>query len=104
MRCRFVGRVSLHLQVEELPLPHCNEFWGPAKERVSAFDKLKLFSVTGGVPRYLEEIVPMDSAEDNIRRLCFRPEGILFREFDQIFSGLFDRREPAYREPGVAEP
>ena len=94
----FVGRVSLHLQVDELPLPHCNAFWGAARERVSAFDKLKVFSVTGGVPRYLEEIVAKDSAEENIRRLCFRPEGLLFREFDQIFSELFDRRGPAYRD------
>ena len=94
----FVGRVSLHLQVDELPLPHCNEFWGTAKDRVSAFDKLKMLAVTGGVPRYLEELVAADSVEDNIRRLCFRPEGILFREFDQIFSELFDRRGPAYGE------
>jgi hypothetical protein len=65
---------------------------------VSAFDKLKVFSVTGGVPRYLEEIVVKDSAEENVRRLCFRPEGLLFREFDQIFSELFDRRGPAYRD------
>jgi uncharacterized protein len=90
----FVGRVSLHLQVDELPLPHCNEFWGTAKDRISAFDKLKMLSVTGGVPRYLEELIETDSVEDNIRRMCFRPEGILFREFDQIFSELFDRRGP----------
>jgi AAA+ ATPase superfamily predicted ATPase len=92
----FVGRVSLHLQVDELPLPQCNEFWGTAKDRVSAFDKLKLLAVTGGVPRYLEELIATDSVEDNIRRLCFRPEGLLFREFDQIFSELFDRRGPTY--------
>jgi hypothetical protein len=94
----FVGRVSLHLQVDELPLPHCNEFWGTAKSRISAFDKLKVLAVTGGVPRYLEEIVLKESAEENVRRLCFRPEGLLFREFDQIFSELFDRRGPAYRD------
>jgi len=93
----FVGRVSLHLQVDELPMRHCNAFWGKAQSRVSSFDKLKVFSVTGGVPRYLEEIVVRDSAEENINRLCFRPEGLLFREFDQIFSDLFDRRGPAYR-------
>jgi len=29
--------------------------------------------------------------------LCFRPEGLLYREFEQIFSDLFDRRGPAYR-------
>ncbi len=93
----FVGRVSLHLRVEELPLPNCDHFWGKGSTGISFFDKLKVLSVTGGVPRYLEEIVVKDSAEENIKRLCFSPEGLLFREFDQIFSDLFDRRGPIYK-------
>jgi len=93
----FVGRVSLHLHVDELSMPDCNAFWGSTTDRVSSFDKLKVLGVTGGVPRYLEEIIVRNSAEENIHRLCFRPEGLLFREFDQIFSDLFDRRGPAYR-------
>ena len=93
----FVGRVSLHVRVEELPMPDCDHFWGAARARTSFYDKLKMISVTGGVPRYLEEIVAKHSAEENIRRLCFSPEGLLFREFDQIFSDLFDRRGPIYQ-------
>jgi AAA+ ATPase superfamily predicted ATPase len=92
----FVGRVSLHLRVEELSLPNCDTFWGKARKRVSFFDKLKMLSVTGGVPKYLEEIIVKDSAEENIKHLCFSPEGLLFREFDQIFSDLFDKRGPIY--------
>ncbi|MDP6354223.1 MAG: AAA family ATPase [Planctomycetota bacterium] len=94
----FVGRVSKHLRVEELSMPHCNHFWGAARDRISFYDKLKVISVTGAVPRYLEEIVVKRSAEENIRRLCFSPEGLLFREFDQIFSDLFDQRGPIYQE------
>ena len=94
----FVGRVSLSLRVDELPLNDCNAFWGGVGERISAYDKLKLLAVTGGVPRYLEEIVAGESADENLRRLCFTPEGLLFREFDQIFSALFDRRASIYRD------
>ena len=48
-----------------------------------------LLSVTGGVPRYLEEIDPALSAEENIRRLFFTPHGKLFKEFDDMFSSVF---------------
>jgi hypothetical protein len=59
---------------------------------------LKVLSVTGGVPRYLEEIRPSLSAEENIRRLCFTKEGFLFNEFDQIFHDMFSQRSATYRE------
>jgi len=88
----FLGRISVKLEIKELPLPDCNEFWSDQKERVSAYEKLKVLGVTGGVPKYLEEILPGEPAENNINRLCFRPEGLLFREYDQIFSDLFSKR------------
>ena len=33
---------------------------------------VKVLAVTGGVPRYLEEINPKLTAEENIYRLCYR--------------------------------
>ena len=51
----FMGRVSLSLELRELPLPKCNEFFrevgGSAGKRMSALDKARLLSVMGGVPR-----------------------------------------------------
>ncbi len=93
----FVGRVSLSMRLEELPADQCVKFWGSARSRVSPMDVLETLAATGGVPRYLEEIIPQRSADENIRQLCFTPEGLLFREFDQIFAALFDRRAPVYR-------
>ena len=83
--------------LEELSLYECNEFWNAERGRVSAFDKLKVLSVIGGVPRYLEEILPTQSAETNIQRLCFRKEGFLFSEFERIFSDLFSKRSAIYK-------
>jgi AAA+ ATPase superfamily predicted ATPase len=93
----FMGRISLDIILEELPLHECNEFWNAEQERVSAFDKLKVLSVVGGVPRYLEEILPNQSAEANIQRICFQKEGFLFSEFDRIFSDLFSTRSTIYK-------
>ena len=91
----FVGRCSLTLTIEPLALPHCNAFW--KSRRVSGAEKLKMLAVTGGVPRYLEELDPSHSAEHNVHRLCFEPGGMLFREAEQIFHDVFDRRADNYR-------
>ena len=51
-----------------------------------------VLSVTGGVPRYLEEIDPGATAEENLRRLCFRPKGVLREDFDEMFSDVITRQ------------
>ncbi|MFH1843080.1 MAG: ATP-binding protein [bacterium] len=94
----FVGRTSWDLILDELPLTSCDFFWGKNRHRIEVGEKLTVLSVTGGVPRYLEEIDPGLSADENIRHLCFRPEGMLFREFDQIFSDIFGKHTARYRE------
>ena len=94
----FLGRVSYTLTLEELLLNDCAQFWGDTPNNISAYEKFKLLSVTGGVPRYLEEINPAADAEENIASLCFRKGGILVDEFEHIFSNMFQRRTPLYRE------
>ena len=94
----FVGRDSWDIILEGLPLCECNLFWRSARKRIDSSEKLDVLSVTGGVPKYLEEIDPGVTAEENILRLCFRKQGILFREFEQIFSDVFGKRADNYRE------
>jgi hypothetical protein len=94
----FLGRVSLDFTLPELPLATCDLFWGKHRDRIAPYEKLRLLSVTGGVPRYLEEMDPALSADTNIERMCFTPEGLLFQEFDLIFHDLFSRRDAVYRE------
>lgn len=94
----FLGRISLKFLLGELPLYQCNQFWGKYGKRISSFDKFKFLSITGGVPRYLEELHPNQSAEENIRRLCFQKEGFLFEEFTHIFSDIFGRRSETYEK------
>lgn len=93
----FMGRISLELTLEELPLSVCNLFWGERAPLISAYDKFKILSVTG-VPRYLEEIDPTLTAEETIHNLCFRPGGLLVEEFDRIFSDLFSKRSSRYKQ------
>lgn len=50
--------------------------------------------MTGGVPWYIEQINPAISISENIRRLCFRPDGLFVDEFKYIFHDLFGKRLP----------
>lgn len=93
----FLGRISFDMVLEELPLHICNQFWGTNKDYISSYEKFKTLSVTGGVPRYLEEIDPDLSAEENIHRLAFQKGSILFKEFERIFSDLFSKRTEKYK-------
>lgn len=94
----FMGRISLELTLDELPLPVCNLFWRKKRNLISSYEKFKVLSVTGGVPRYLEEIDPDVSAEENIYNLAFRKGGLLVEEFDRIFSDLFSTRFLRYKQ------
>ena len=52
-----------------------------------------MLSVTGGIPRYLEEIDPALSAVENIRRLCFLPESVLRVDFDEMFRDVITHEQ-----------
>ncbi len=86
----FVGRISLDLTLQELPISECRAFWGRKADRTSTRELLDVLSVTGGVPKYLAEIDPSQSADDNIRRLCFDADGYLYNDFNRIFDDVFD--------------
>ena len=92
----YVGRISLTLKLQEMTLFDANQFW-LGNELIDETEKLKILCVTGGIPRYLEEIDPKQTAEQNIKRLCFTPEGVLFSEFDKIFKDIFQKRAEAYK-------
>lgn len=86
----FVGRPSLNLVVPELSIAECASFWKQGGTRVSSKDIVDILSIVGGVPRYLENIDPTVSADDNVRRLCYTSGGLLVDEFDEVFNDALD--------------
>ena len=88
----FVGRDSLDLELKELSPSESIRLLGHAGERMSVREKLDVLSVIGGVPKYLEEFRPELSIDENVRQMCFTPRGLLFREFEDAFSGVFGRK------------
>lgn len=94
----FFGRVSLYLELTELSIPKCKELLNLQGFKGSDLDFFKILCVTGGVPWYLEQIQTYQSADENIKRLCFEKNGLLVHEFDRIFNDLFSSRGEIYKK------
>ena len=92
------GRFSRDYVLPELSLSECAEFWDRKRTRIDDREIFDVLSVTGGVPRYLEEIDPGLSADENIRRLCFQASGELYKDFDAIFDPELDPVVPLKRQ------
>ncbi len=94
----FFGRVSLYLELRELSIPQSREFLKVQGFKGSEIDFFKILSVTGGIPWYLEQIQSFQSADENIKRLCFEKNGLLIHEFERIFNDLFSSRGEIYKK------
>jgi hypothetical protein len=82
----------------ELSIPQCRELLQLQGFKGSDLDFFKILSVTGGIPWYLEQIQTHETADENIRRLCFEKNGLLVHEFDRIFNDLFSSRGEIYKK------
>jgi hypothetical protein len=47
----------------------------------------------GGIPHYLAQVRPDESAAQNIDRLCFSRDGLLKSEFGDLYASLFERAD-----------
>jgi len=94
----FVGRISLVIHLKPLSLQESVCFLRKKGFSGSIYEVLKILSVTGGIPWYLELIDPKENADQNIYELCFEPASQLINEFQTIFHDLFERKGELYRK------
>jgi len=57
------------------------------------YSQLQLYMAMGGVPHYLRNINPGESAAQIIDRLCFAKDGALKNEFNNLYKSLFANSE-----------
>lgn len=50
---------------------------------------LEIYMILGGIPFYLQQFIKNKSIAENINRICFMEDGILYHEFDRLFKSLF---------------
>lgn len=87
------NRVTQTILLEPLTLLETKRYLH--SKNVSYLNKqiLEVYLACGGIPYYLDHIDSKLSVPQNIDKLCFTAKGLLYKEFEQLFSSLFDQSE-----------
>lgn len=94
----FFGRISLQINLPPFSLSESYQFLKSIDVQASHYDIFKALSIMGGIPWYLENIQAEDTIDENIKRICFMPNGLLTNEFNLIFHDLFDKKGTVYKD------
>ncbi|MGK0365008.1 MAG: AAA+ ATPase superfamily predicted ATPase [Saprospiraceae bacterium] len=87
------NRVTERVRIEPFNLQETEEMLLVKNGIFDRYQIVELYMVTGGIPYYLDAIIPNKSAAQNIEELCFRKGGLLAREFPHLFRSLFKNAE-----------
>jgi predicted AAA+ superfamily ATPase len=87
------NRLTKTMLLEPFTLKQTADYLKSRHITVSQQKVLELYMVMGGIPYYLKAIERGVSAVQAINDLCFNKNGLLFNEFDKLFSSLFDAAE-----------
>ena len=87
------NRITHRIQLEPFTLLETKLFLHSYGIKLDHQQVLMLYMATGGVPYYLADLEKGMSAAQLIEKLAFTKNGILFDEFNNLFSSLFDNSE-----------
>lgn len=87
------NRITQKIQLMPFTLKETNLFLSTKGIHLNHKQITQIYMVTGGVPYYLLSIEKGLSATQIIERLAFKQNSLLFKEFDNLFSSLFQESE-----------
>lgn len=87
------NRVTRRLRVEPFSLGDAEELLQSRGVTLGRYQTVELFMALGGVPHYLAQVRPGESAAQNIDRLCFARDGLLRTEFTDLYASLFEQAQ-----------
>ena len=83
------NRLTKTILLRPFTLLEAKAYLADRKIKLNEKQILEFYMVFGGVPYYLKQIEKGLSAVQNVNRICFQKNGILYNEFDKLFSSLF---------------
>ncbi len=87
------NRITHQIELMPLTLNESKKFLSKKGIKLNNDQVLKLYMAMGGIPLYLDQIQKDLSADQNIDILCFTKRGLLFNEFNKLFSSLFEQQD-----------
>ncbi|KYP16179.1 ATP-binding protein [Flavihumibacter sp. CACIAM 22H1] len=94
------NRVTQTIRLLPFTLSETDAYLNYKGIQLDQYQTLQVYMAMGGIPYYLQHIVPGESAAQIIDRLCFTRNGPLRNEFKNLFESLFthsDQHEKVIR-------
>lgn len=87
------NRITRRLQLQPFTLQETEQYLQSRNIYLHRYQLVQLYMALGGIPHYLKEIEPGQSAAQQIDRICFTPSGLLRDEFQRLYPALFTHSE-----------
>lgn len=87
------NRITRKIHLKPFSLSQTRDYLLSNSVRLNEKQITEIYMVTGGVPYYLNQVEKGKSANQVIAKLAFHQDALLLKEFDNLFSSLFDNAE-----------
>jgi uncharacterized protein len=84
------NRITRRIYLKPFTLAETERYFKSRNIKLNRYHILQIFMAMGGIPHYLKEVEGGKSATQNIDAICFSEAGILYNEFSNLFTSLFD--------------
>ena len=91
------NRLTASIRLRPFTIDEAAEFLAHRSLKINRAQVLDLYLVMGGIPFYLKAVEKGLSAAQNIDQLCFTANGLLYEEFDRLYSSLFKNSEASIK-------
>ncbi len=87
------NRVTQRVKLSPFNLHESELFLNSKGIKLPRYQLLEIYMVMGGVPFYLNEVEKGQSATQAINTICFKPNGLLYDEYAQLYFAIFKNAE-----------
>ncbi|SJZ62643.1 AAA family ATPase [Sediminibacterium ginsengisoli] len=87
------NRISQKLHLMPFTLAETEAYLQSRHVNLDRYQILQIYMAIGGIPQYLKNIKPGQSAVNAINELCFTKNGLLRGEFSNLYQSLFDKAD-----------
>ncbi|MBK7524642.1 MAG: ATP-binding protein [Saprospiraceae bacterium] len=87
------NRISEKMQILPFTLSETKLFLNEKGIKWSMYDIAQLYMTMGGIPYYLDAVRKGESVVQCIDRLCFQKTGLMYNEFEELYTSLFSNSD-----------
>ncbi|QEC78726.1 AAA family ATPase [Mucilaginibacter ginsenosidivorax] len=87
------NRITKKIRLLPFTLAETSDYLNNNNVNLDQYQITQLYMALGGIPQYLKEIAPGQSAAQNIDRICFTKDGALQGEFNNLYQSLFSEAD-----------